>query len=479
MTSCDMLCLLAHARLNMLIGKKRTLLKAISLSLGAFLKRPRARAVPYSPKGRLNIDRNEDNLKKSFKRESLKPLFENFLANMEFHSIITRMIKRRLYSKLIYLINHFPAVVLLGPRQVGKTTLALQVAEDRPSIYLDLESDADRAKLAEPELYLEGHEDKLVILDEVQRRPNLFQSLRGLIDKGRRRGQRTGRFLLLGSASIDLLKQSGETLAGRISYLELSPLDIVEAGRDKLDQLWIRGGFPESFLAADDNVSLLWRQDFIRTYLERDIPQFGPRIPAETLRRFWTMLAHLQGGLLNAAHLARGLGADSKTIVHYLDLLVDLLLVRRLPPLHRNVGKRLVKSPKVYVRDSGIVHALLGLQSKENVVSHPIVGQSWEGLAIETLLSIAPPGVEASFYRTAAGAEVDLILTLPGGRLWAIEVKRTLSPKLEKGFYHACQDLNPDKRFIIYPGYERFPLSSKSEAISLFDLSQELLTYPS
>ncbi len=329
--------------------------------------------------------------------------------------------------------------------------------------------------MADPELYLEGHEDELVILDEVQRLPNLFQNLRGLIDKGRRRGQRSGRFLLLGSSSMDLLKQSGETLAGRIAHLELFPLDAVEVGYDKLDPLWIRGGFPDSFLAANDSDSLIWRQGFIRTYLERDIPQLGPRIPAETLRRLWTMLAHLQGGLLNAAYLARGLGLDGKTIAHYLNLLVNLLLVRRLPPLHQNAGKRLVKSPKVYVRDSGIVHALLGLKSMEDVLGHPIVGSSWEGFVIETLIGVAPQGTEASFYRTSAGAEMDLVLTLPGGRLWAIEIKRTLSPKLNRGFHQAYKDLNPDQCFVVYPGSERFPLSPGVKAINLVDLSYALL----
>jgi len=384
------------------------------------------------------------------------------------------MIPRRIHPVLIERLDQFPAVALLGPRQVGKTTLAQMVAAGRPSLYLDLESEPDRVKLAEPELYLAEHEDKLVILDEVHRLPNLFQSLRGLIDRGRRRGRRTGRFLLLGSASMDLLKQTGETLAGRISYLELAPLDVLEMGYERLDLLWTRGGFPESVLAVDDAVSMRWRRDFIRTYLERDIPQLGPRIPAETLRRFWTMLAHGQGGVLNAAQLARGIGVTGGTIAHYLDLLVDLLLVRRLPPWHRNVGKRLVKSPKVYVRDSGLVHALLGLTSRDDLLGHPIVGQSFEGFVIETLLDVAPPGTETSFYRTLAGAEMDLVLAMPGGSLWAIEVKRSLAPKLERGFYHASDDLNPDRRFVVYPGKERFPLADGVEAIGLVELSLAL-----
>jgi predicted AAA+ superfamily ATPase len=341
-------------------------------------------------------------------------------------------------------------------------------------LYLDLESPGDQAKLTDPELYLAEHEDKLVIMDEVHRRPNLFQPLRGLIDKGRRGGRGTGRFLLLGSASIDLLKQSGETLAGRISYAELAPFDVVELGSESIDHLWIRGGFPGSVLAEDDTISIRWRRDFIRTYLERDIPQFGVRIPAETLRRFWTMLAHNQGGLLNAAQMARGIGVTGSTVAHYLDLLVDLLLVRRLQPWHRNVGKRLVKSPKVYIRDSGLVHALLGLATKEDLLSHPIVGDSWEGYVIETLLGVAPPGTEASFYRTLAGAEMDLVLALPGGRVWTIEVKRSVAPKLERGFHHAIADLSPAKSFVVYNGQERFPLSGQTEAIGLLDLARAL-----
>ena len=384
------------------------------------------------------------------------------------------MIKRRIYSELIESINSNPAVALLGPRQVGKTTLALEVGNTRPSLYLDLETASDRAKLADAERYLGDHEDVLVILDEVHRAPELFQSLRGLIDRGRRRGKLAGRFLLLGSASIDLLKQSGETLAGRIAYLELAPFDALEVADDQMDNLWLRGGFPSSFLANSDARSFKWRQDFIRTYLDRDIPQFGPQVPAETLRRLWTMLAHNQSTLLNAATLARGLGVDGKTVARYLDLLVDLLLVRRLPAWHRNVGKRLVKSPKVQVRDSGVTHALLGLTSKEQLLGHPVVGLSWESFVIETLLVVAPQGTEANFYRTSAGAEIDLVLTLPGGELWAIEIKRGSAPKLEKGFHFACADLNPKKRFVVYPGRERFPLDVRTEAIGLHELGRIL-----
>ncbi len=385
------------------------------------------------------------------------------------------MIERRAKTRLTELLDESPAAALIGPRQVGKTTLALAVAERRPSIYLDLESDADRAKLAEPELYLSSHGDKLVILDEVHRLPGLFQNLRGLIDRGRRSGRRAGQFLLLGSASIDLMKQSGETLAGRIAYLELHAIDALEVPDDAATTLWVRGGFPDSFLAGSDRASQRWRQDFIRTYLERDIPMLGRRIPAETLRRFWTMLAHRQSSLFNAAELARALGADGKTVASYLDLLVDLLLVRRLEPWHANVGKRLVKSARVYVRDSGLTHTLLGLGSLEDVLGHPVVGASWEGFVIESLIAAAPEGTRCNFYRTAAGAEIDLLLTIPGRRPWAFEIKRSLAPKVERGFHQACEDLLPERRLVVYPGRDGFPLGRDVEAVSLSAAGQALL----
>ena len=365
-------------------------------------------------------------------------------------------------------------MALLGPRQVGKTTLALEAAKVLPSIYLDLESERDRAKLAQPELYLTDHFDKLVILDEVHRAPNLFPVLRGLIDQARRAGKRAGQYLLLGSASLDLLQQSGETLAGRIAYLELGPLHVSETGEALADALWLRGGFPESLTAATDARSLRWRQNFIRTYLERDIPQLGPRIAADTLRRFWTMLAHHQGGLLNVAQLARNMGVDAKTAHSYIDLLCALLLVRRLPSWHDNLGKRLVKSPKVYVRDSGLVHALLDIGSKEALVSHMAVGASWEGFVIENLLGCAPTTCHGHFYRSNGGAEVDLVLSWPNGELWAIEIKRSLSPKVERGFHAACADLNPSHKWVVYPGNETFPLGNGTHAVPLAALCARL-----
>lgn len=383
------------------------------------------------------------------------------------------MIQRRIASETAALLEHSPAVVLTGPRQVGKTTLALEIAGERPATYLDLESEADRSRLGEPELYFADHADELLVLDEIQRQPGLFEVLRGVIDRGRREGKANGRFLLLGSASLDLLAQSGETLAGRIAFAELAPFDLTEVGAERLDQLWVRGGFPESFLASNGDASLRWRRDFIRTYLERDIPQFSPRIPAETLRRLWTMLAHNQGCLLNAANIARGLGVSGAAVGRYLDLMVDLLLVRRLPPRLANAGKRLVRSPKVYVRDSGLLHALLGIADKESLLGHPVVGGSWEGLVIENLIGLAGEGVESSFYRTSNGAEVDLVLSWPDGREWAIEVKRTLAPKLERGMRSALADIEPERSFVVYPGNERYRLGDGVEAIGLGELCAE------
>ncbi len=404
------------------------------------------------------------------------------------------MIERRVAAEVTALLDQAPAVAILGPRQAGKTTLAMAIAQGRPSVYLDLESAADRARLAEPALYFADHAHELVILDEIHRAPGLFEALRGVIDQARREGRGAGRFLLLGSAAIDLLAQSGESLAGRIAFVELAPFDITEvgegedkgegegavdrAGEGALDRLWVRGGFPDSFLARDDAISLRWRQDFIRTYLERDIPQLGPRIPAETLRRLWTMFAHHQGGLLNAAQLARGLGVSGATIAHYLDLMVDLLLVRRLAPRLPNAGgKRLVRSPKVYIRDSGLVHALLGLADKEALLGHPIAGPSWEGMAIENLLAAAGTGghhqVQGSFYRTSHGAEIDLILDWPGGEQWAIEIKRSLAPTPERGFYSALADLAPRRALVVYYGAESYRLAPSIEAIGLAELCRQ------
>ena len=366
---------------------------------------------------------------------------------------------------------------MLGPRQVGKTTLVRAIADSRDSVYLDLENPHHVRKLSDPVRYLASHSERLVVLDEVQRIPELFAALRGIIDEERRRGRGTGRFLLLGSASVAFLNQSGESLAGRIAYVELNSLDTSELPPPQTDRLWVRGGFPPSFLHESDDGSFIWREEMIRTYLERDIPQLGPRIPAVTLRRFWTMLAHSQGQVLNASRLAKALSVDGKTVARYLDLLVDLLLVRRLPAHFANVGKRLAKSPKVYLRDSGLLHALLGLPELEAVLSHPVAGDSWEGFVIENLLAVAPPRVQPSFYRTADGAEIDLILELPRGETWAVEVKSAASPKLRRGFHNARRDIGPARTFALHRGRGQFPIGADVQAIGLADLCREVASW--
>ncbi|MCY4661451.1 MAG: ATP-binding protein [Acidobacteria bacterium] len=384
------------------------------------------------------------------------------------------MIARAVGAAVTDRLRQFPAVALIGPRQVGKTTLARSLAGDADSVHLDLEDPADLAKLADAAGYLRSLRHRLVVIDEVQRAPDLFQVLRVLIDERIRAGEVAGQFLLLGSAAPDLLRQSGESLAGRIAYLELAPLDVREVGGDVASRVWVRGGFPPSFLAESDGQSAEWREQFIRTYLERDVPQLGPRVPAETLRRLWTMLAHGQGSLLNMAVLARSLAIDGKTVARYVDLLADLFLVRRLSPFHANVRKRLVKSPKTYVRDSGLVHALLRLDDEDAVLGHPVAGASWEGFVVETLIRAAPDRARASFYLTATGVEVDLLLELPGGRLWAIEIKRSSAPKVERGLRVALDDLRPERAFIVYSGDERYSKGGGVEAIGLTALADVL-----
>ena len=385
------------------------------------------------------------------------------------------MIPRRHHKTLVDALTSQAGVVLLGPRQVGKTTLAQDVAEAEDAIYLDLERQADRQILEEPDLYLDEQAGRLVVIDEVQRLPGLFRALRGQIDRRRRAGHRTGQFLLLGSASNTLLQQSAESLAGRVSYLELPPLSLDETGQGALNRLWLRGGFPDSFLATTDRTSLNWREDFIRTYLERDIPAFGLRIPAETLRRFWTMLAHEQGGLLNAAKLAAGLGISGQSVARYLDLLVDLMLVNRLRPWHANAGKRLVRSPKVYIRDAGLAHALLGIETIEALLGHPVIGGSWEGFCIENLINAAPRGTEASFYRSSAGAEIDLLLKLPNGALWAIEIKRTTSVKVSRGFFLAAEELGVTDRILVNASDRDVPGQNGLRAMPLHSAMTKLL----
>ena len=386
------------------------------------------------------------------------------------------MISRRVYAEVENALARQPAVALLGPRQVGKTTLARELAEERPSVYLDLEAAADRAKLQDTATFLRANAQRLVILDEIHRAPGLFPELRGVIDDYRRLGQRTGKFLILGSASLDLLRQSGETLAGRIAYINMGPLDALEVDNDTttLHRLWMRGGFPESFLAADDKSSLAWRSDLIRTYLEREVALFGPRIPAETLRRLWTMLAHLQGAPLNVSQLAASLALSAQTVSRYIDLLCDLLLVRRLTPLHVNIGKRLTKAPKIYVRDSGLLHALLGIADYNSVAGHPVRGASWEGFAIENLIAAAGPSAVPGFYRTAAGSEVDLVLDMPDATRIAIEMKASSAPVARKGLRLAIDDIKPTRSFIVYPGSEQFAIGGGIEAIGLAELMRQL-----
>lgn len=378
------------------------------------------------------------------------------------------MFPRFLKARTTDLLRQFPSVALLGPRQVGKTTLALEIAAETGALYLDLELPADLAKLSDPADYLSRHRDKLVILDEIHRVPELFPVLRSLIDASKRAGRGAGQFLLLGSASIDLLRQSSESLAGRLARVELSGLTVAETGRAQMETLWLRGGFPDSLTASDDARSMRWREAFVRSYLERDIPQLGPRIAAETLRRFWTMLAHEQGGLLNAAQLARSLAVSGKTLASYVDLFVDLFLLRRLEPWHANTAKRLVKSPRIYLRDSGLLHHLLGLATMEDLLGHPRLGASWEGFVIENILGSLPEGSRASFYRSAAGAEIDLVLTLPGHRRpWALEIKWGSAPRLERGFHHAREDVDPERCLVVCGTKESFPMGRGIEAVSL------------
>jgi uncharacterized protein len=371
-----------------------------------------------------------------------------------------------------------PAVVLLGPRQVGKTTLALQIASARGdnAVYLDLERPADLRRLDDADAYLRAQTGKLVVIDEIHRAPALFESLRGIIDERRRSGERAGHFLLLGSASIDLMRQASETLAGRVEYMELTPMDVLElpeAGGD-INALWSRGGFPDSLLATDDAESLAWRRAFVRSYLERDVPMFAPRLPAETVGRLWTMLAHAQGTPLNQSRLAASLAVSSPAVGRYIDLLVDLLLVRRLRPWSSNTGKRLVRTPKTYVRDSGMVHALLDLETWDEVLGHPIAGASWEGFVVENLIAAAGERRTSYYYRTADGAEVDLLFER-GGRIEVmIEIKRSTAPKLSKGFRFAQEVLEPEQAYLVHGGSDTWALGQGVTATSVDALMRHL-----
>lgn len=381
------------------------------------------------------------------------------------------MIERQLHSLIERRLLQSPAVVLLGPRQVGKTTLAKAVAAQHPNaMVLDLERESDRAALQQPELFFAAHRDRLLVLDEVQFTPQLFAALRPEIDADRR----VGRFLLLGPASGDLLRQSGESLAGRVSYLELTPLlaaEVPVAGLADLQSLWLRGGYPLSYLAQDEEASYTWRHDFIRTFLQRDLPGMGVRVPAETLRRFWQMLAHLQGQLFNASQLGMSLGgASHTTATRYLDVLVDTMMVRRLQPHLANVGKRLVKSPKVYLRDSGVLHALLGLATVQDLQGHPMAGASWEGFVVEQVAAALPPDAQLGFYRTAAGTELDLVIER-GSRKVGVEIKFSSVPRPTKGFWQALQDLQVDRAYVVAPVLRRYPLAERVEVVPVAEVA--------
>ena len=382
------------------------------------------------------------------------------------------MYQRQSQQKLIQRLQQFPAVGLLGPRQVGKTTLAFaQKALYPDALYVDLELPSAQRQMDDPEAFLMAHAQQLVILDEVQRMPELFGILRGVIDQRRRMGQASGQFLLLGSATGVLMQQSSESLAGRVAYVELPPLLAPEIFTDQpsvadLNALWVRGGFPLSWLAPSDADSMTWREVFMATYLEKDIPALGPRIPATTLRRLWTMLAHHQGELLDLSKLAAALAISGQTVSRYIDLLCDLMLVRRLPAWHGNVGKRLIRSPKVYVRDSGLVHALLGLPNLDAVLGHPIAGSSWEGFVMEQLINAAPQA-QACFYRTSNGAEVDLVLTFRNQQTWVIEVKRSSAPTVSRGFYQAATDLDAVRKLLVAPVAQPFPLKDGIEVVDV------------
>lgn len=378
------------------------------------------------------------------------------------------MLNRRLYPDIEHALGQFPAVALLGPRQAGKTTLAHTIAATHAgSLYLDLERPSDLAKLTDPELFLSRHAGHLVVLDEIQRRPELFTILRALIDESRH----PGRFLLLGSASPQLLKQASESLAGRISFHELSPFDVseVQPTQAELPKLWLRGGYPLSWLAKTEEASVAWRESFIVTHLERDIPAFGIRVPGTTLRRFWQMLAHLHGQMWNASRLASSFGVSAPTVQHYLEILEATYMVRRLPPLHANLNKRLVKSPKIYLRDSGLLHALLGLRSLDDLAGHPVVGASWEGWVLEQIAQLLPPPWQLSFYRTAAGAEIDIVAER-GNKKIGFEIKFSSAPALSKGFWSAMSDLKLERAYVIAPVETCYPLGQNVEVVSAVDL---------
>lgn len=385
------------------------------------------------------------------------------------------MISRDLEKPLKEALRQRPVVVLLGPRQVGKTTLALKIATQQPgkeSAYMDLELDSDLSKLNATEDYLRRFENKLLVIDEIQHKPELFRVLRGLVDIRKRKGEKTGQFLLLGSASRDLLQGTSETLAGRVRYLALTPLTALEIyKRDKLgfspEKLWFRGGFPDSYLAESDTESRIWRSDFISSYVERDIPLMGPQVAAARMKRFWLMIAHYHGQQVNFSSIAKSLEVSHTTVRSYLDILTDFYMIRQLAPWSGNSRKRIVKSPKIYLRDTGLLHQLLNIADFEDLLAHPVVGASWEGFVIENVITYLPDTWRYSYYRNARQAEIDLILEGPRKQIWAVEIKKSAAPVLSKGFYTACEDIQATHKFVVYAGNENFPMSQQTEAMGL------------
>lgn len=383
------------------------------------------------------------------------------------------MIKRAIQEKVEKSLTVFPVVGILGPRQVGKTTLAKQILKKYSSaLYLDLELPSDYNKLNDPELFLSENKDKLIIIDEIQQKPDLFAVIRALVDKSRKKG----RFLLLGSSSPNLLKKSAESLAGRIFFHNLSTFLITELNNDKknIDRLWIRGGFPDSFLSKTNQASIDWRESFIKTYLERDIPNFGIKIPSLQLRRFWMMIAHSHGSLWNASKIAGSLGVSPPTAKYYLDILEETFIVRQLLPFYPNIKKRIIKSPKVYVRDSGLLHSLFSISSKNQILSHPSAGHSWEGFVIEQIVNILPSTYITYFYRTSSGAEVDLVLVKGDKVTQCIEIKLSLSPLPSQGFFNAMNDLKCKNGILVYPGDNVYSVQKNIKAVPFKELTNYL-----
>jgi predicted AAA+ superfamily ATPase len=376
-----------------------------------------------------------------------------------------------LVAEMRRLLRSHPVVALVGARQVGKTTLAHEVAAQQsgPVEVFDLENADDVARLAEPLPALSPLRG-LIVLDEIQRRPEIFPTLRVLADRPRR----PARFLVLGSASPDLLRQASETLAGRIAYLHVAGFSVEEVGPSHLDRLWLRGGFPRSFLARSDQESLRWRRGFVQTFLERDIPQLGIGVPSATLRRFWNMLAHYHGGVWNASELARSFGVSDHTVGRYLDALVGTFMVRRLAPWHENLGKRQVKAPKVYLTDSGILHALLGLGTARDVAVHPRVGASWEGFMIEEVVRrLRAEPEECFFWATHMGAELDL-LVVRGTRRLGFEVKHTTAPSVTRSMHVALEDLRLDRLDVIHRGTHTFPMGDRIRAVAASKIVEDV-----